>query len=313
MPEEAEMYTINEAIRGIFKNKLMSSVSVGVISLSLFIFGVFIVITINLLILINFAQKHVQIEVFLKDTPPDKVQSVYDARTDTLFYLISSIDEVDSVVYISKEEALERFKLDFPEFSELLGPDFNPLPASFIVYPSPGFRTSNYLENISHKIQDTLDVSLGRVEEISYGKVWIDTLDKWIKTIIMADLITGIIIAIASLFVIANTIKLNVFARRDQIAIMKLVGASDSLVSKPFLLEGSIQGIFSGAVASSALYFSLKMLGKWAANIKFPTLPMFSVLIFIGFFLGIFGSWIALRKYLVDPWIDEDVQKGDNN
>ncbi|MBN1150420.1 ABC transporter permease [candidate division WOR-3 bacterium] len=280
-------------------------------SLSLFIFGVFVVLTVNLLILINIAQKHVQIEVFLKDIPMDKVQSVYEARTDTLFHLISSIEEVDSVVYIDKEEALERFKTDFPEFSELLGPDFNPLPASFIVYPSVGFRTSEYLENISHKISDTLDVSLGRVEEISYGKIWIDTLDRWIKTIVMADLITGIIIAIASIFVIANTIKLNVFARREQIAIMKLVGASDSLVTKPFLLEGSIHGILSGILASSALYFAIKMLGKWAANIMFPTLAMFSILTAIGFLFGIFGSWIALRKYLVDPWIDEDTQKGD--
>ncbi len=305
------MYTISEALRGIFKNKLMSTVSMGVMSLSLFIFGVFIVITINLLILIDFAQKHVQIEVFLKDIPQDKVQSVYEARTDTLYNLISAIDEVDSVTYITKEQALERFKLDFPEFTELLGPDFNPLPASFVVYPSPGFRTSKYLENISYKIQDTLDVSLGRVEEISYGKAWIDTLDRWVKTIVMADLITGLIIAIASIFVIANTIKLNVFARREQIAIMKLVGASDSLVSKPFLLEGSIHGVFSGIAASSALYFSLKMLGRWAANITFPTLPMFMILIFIGFSLGLFGSWLSLRKYLVDPWIDEDNQKGD--
>lgn len=306
------MYSLSEAIRGLIRNKLMTTVSIGVMSLSLLIFGTFMLITINLLIIVNLAQQRVQMEVFLKDITSDNpaVHELYNARTDTLGTLISAIVEVDSVKYTSKEMALAQFKKDYPQFSGLLGPNFNPLPASFIVYPSSGFRTSKYLVQVASKIEDTLDVALGRVEEISFGKAWIDKLDKWIKTITIADLIIGLIITIASVFVIANTIKLNIFARREQIAIMKLVGASDGLVSRPFLLEGSIQGIISGLLASSGLYIGLKILGNWAGDIVYPASVFFIVLSSIGLLFGLFGSWLSLRKYLVDPWIDEEIHKG---
>jgi len=306
------MYSLPEAIRGLIRNKLMTTVSIGVMSLSLLIFGTFILITINLLIVVHLAQQRVQMEVFLKDVLSDNpaVHELYNARTDTLGTLIDAIVEVDSVKYISKEMALAQFKKDYPQFSSLLGPDFNPLPASFIVYPSSGFRTSKYLVQISSKIEDTLDVALGRVEEISFGKAWIDKLDRWIKTITIADLVIGLIITIASVFVIANTIKLNVFARREQIAIMKLVGASDSLVSRPFLLEGTIQGIISGLLASSGLYIGLKILGNWASDIVYPATAFFIAITSIGLLFGLFGSWLSLRKYLVDPWIDEEIHKG---
>ena len=305
------MYSFPEALRGLFRNKLMTTVSIGVMSLSLFIFGIFMLVTLNLLLLINFAQQRVQIEVFLKEIPAgEEYQILYQARNDTLGMLIESIAEVDSINFISKEMALEQFKKDYPQFSDLLGPNFNPLPASYVIYPAPGFRTTKYLDQISRKIQDTLDVSLGRVEEISYGKAWIDKLDQWIKTITIADLVIGFIITLASVFVIANTIKLNVFARREQIAIMKLVGASDSLVSRPFLLEGCIQGLVSGLIASIGLLIGLNVLGAWANNIYFPVSIFFIGLSLIGILFGLFGSWLSLRKYLVDPWIDEENKKG---
>lgn len=305
------MYSITEAFHGFFRNKLMTTVSLGVMSLSLFIFGIFVIITINLLVIINHAQKRVQIDVFLKDIPDNtEYNDLFLAQNDTLSEFISSIAEVDSIRFISKTDALEKFKIDYPDFSDILRADFNPLPASFTVYPSSGFRSSKYLDSISEKII-RFDQSLGRVEEISYGKAWIDKLDKWIKNITLADLIIGIIISLASIFVIANTIKLNVFARKEQIAIMKLVGASDGLILRPFLLEGLIQGIISGLIASSGILIGLKLIEKWADNILFPILPIFIFLSVIGILFGLFGSWLSLRKYLVDPWIESEIHKGE--
>ena len=231
----------------------------------------------------------VEVEVFLKDIPE------HVAR-DNVADQLKRIKGVEELTYISKEEALKIFKKDSgTDPLDIL--DANPLPASFRIKIYTGYNNSDSIKIISEKIR-----SLKDVESVVYRKQLLEVIENRAYAFQVASLIIGIILALASIVLVANTIQLTVYAKRDLIRTMKLVGATPTFIRMPFLIEGIVHGFVGGFIAAMILIIVIELLLKPIAadvllsiNVRFM---QYLSLILFGSLLGLLGSALAIRRFL---------------
>lgn len=276
-------YTLKEAMRGLKQTRRMVLLSTTTMSLSLLIFGIFLLTTINVNHAVRRLQEKVEIEIFLKD-------SISPQERERLTVRIQNLDKVQETVYVSKETALQEAHLD-TAFINAVGT--NPLPASIRVRLREGYRTAADIEDILGKIENA-----GGIEEISSGHQWARQLDRYIFILSSVTAVIGIIFGLASILVNANTIQLTIFSRRETITVMELVGASDGLIRGPFVLEGIIQGVAAGLIAViglAGLYQGFLNTLPWLLPIG--PLPLIGF-IMMGGLLGGLGSSYAVDKSL---------------
>jgi cell division transport system permease protein len=204
------------------------------------------------------------------------------------------IPGVQDVNWISPEMALNEFQASLGEDAgilELL--DENPLPASFHLTLTAGARDLESVRRIRDEIAPWPEVS-----EIMFNQSWIDALEQWALRFRLASLGAGLMVFIAAVFVISNTVKLTIAGSARVIQIQKLVGATNAFIRTPYLAEGMIQGFLAGAVAMGLL-----ALAGWAFAAQLGGIIFFSPVQIAGFIvfcvtLGLVGSWSAMRKYL---------------
>lgn len=281
---------IREALISLRRNWVMSLAAITTVALSLLIVGVFAFTALTLDQMISNLEKEVEVEAFLKD----------DATTQEINELQAKIfnwQEVEKVNFISKEKALEIFRKEHPDLTkELEG--VNPLPASFQIR----LKNPRDVEKVAKRLEKE-----EIVEEVEYGKKIVKKLFAATNAIRLIGMVFILLLSFVSLALIAITIRLAIFARRQEIAIMRLVGASNWFIRLPFLLEGMIEG-FVGALLATLLVYILRV--SFFARIKeaIAFLPIsFSPLLFwqvsfglmiAGISIGALGSTIALRRYL---------------
>jgi cell division transport system permease protein len=272
----------------------MSFASISTVAASLFIFGIFMLMVVNVNNIIDTVEKKVEIEVFLKDDMTTLKQQKLEKD-------IKAIEGVREVAFKSKEQALADFRKSLGEKEDLAkGLDIdNPMPASFIIKVDK----PQYVFDVSQKIS-----RMNGIEQINDGKQLVESIIKVTNFIKVLSLILIVILGVIALSLISNTIKLTVFARKKEIGIMKYIGATDWFIRWPFVIEGMIMG-FMGAVvsiifltggyeyavktvSSSVAIFSLVSPGK----VLFPMVWQFGL---IGTAIGGFGSLISIRKFLV--------------
>lgn len=285
-------YFAKEALSSFRKNWVMSTAAVSTIMLTLLILGAFVVLVLNLNIIIKGFESKVEVTVFLKETAvPGDVQN--------LQIEVVSWPEVSDVMYVSKEQALERLKQDLrdqPEMLEALAG--NPLPASLEIK----LKTPRAVDSVASRLKGKEPV-----DEIKYGREVVKKLFAFTAVLRWISVIVVTLLCFASLVLISNTIRLAIFARRKEITIMRLVGATNWFIRWPFLFEGILQGFIGAVLAVIALYFAnalfVERVGELIRFLPFS----FSRLIFIelmvglalaGVFIGAAGSSIALRKFL---------------
>ena len=279
------IYIIQEALKGFFKNKSMNLITVGIITISIFIFGLFIAGTANLLNVIRLAEDRIEMIVYLNDSLDSNGIKLLNEQ-------ISTILGVQNTEFVSKEQALENFKKDMSENSPLLSAfESNPLPASIKVTVSMAYKTPDYLRDISEKIK-----LFGGVEDIDYGSEWIDDLDRLIKILFFIDIILGIIITLSSVFVVFNTIRLTVYARKEQIDIMDLVGATETYIELPYIIEGVVHGLFGSAISTLILYSLFSFIQTRIPNVIFLNSSLVFFLILFGMILGFTGSFMSVKQ-----------------
>ncbi|MEW6686738.1 MAG: permease-like cell division protein FtsX [Candidatus Edwardsbacteria bacterium] len=280
-------YSFKEALLSFKRARLMTLVSIFIITISLFILGIFLIATVNLHRLIKQAQEKVEITVFLKD-------ELSSNSVQTLKGKIREMGGVKEVHYISKEEALKRFRQELSEKGDLLDAlETNPLPPSFQVKVLRDCKDPKYLAYLSSQI-----ASLSGVEEVEYGKDWVEKLYQVIVVLLSVDGLLLIIFVFASLFVVSNTIRLTIFARREAIEIMKLVGATDNFIRRPFLLEGIIQGVIGAGMSLGSLYLGYHFLSEKWGGVVFLGQREILFLVGFGVLVGILGSYISLKRFL---------------
>lgn len=237
--------SIARALANLKQNWLISSITIGIISVCLFLVGSYLLLTHNLQGAVSTWKKEVRINVYLRSEFPEvDVHGLQDR--------ISSLPEVHSVAFISKEQALEEFKGMLGENKGLIeGLDRNPLPASLRITPSDAYRNLEGVQSILTAIGDD-----PLVEDVQYGKEWLSRLDRVLALLHFGAIVLGLALSLAAVFIISNTIKITVMARKDELDIMRLVGATESFIRLPFLVEGIIQGL-AGSVISLGLLSAL--------------------------------------------------------
>ena len=297
-------YLLGEGIRNVFKNKKSTSASIIIMSLTMLIFGVFFVITQNINGIMQQIENEQGIQVFLYDISEDQTKAVED--------YIKNIDGVNTVEYKSKEDALNQLKSQFKDREDLLsGYDENNIfPASYVVTLTDLTKSKEVQQKIDDYDKDKPD-SEQVIKNITSKDETVTTLVNLANGVRIITGVILVILIIISIFIISNTIKLTVHARRKEISIMKYVGATNSFIRWPFIVEGIIIGIISAAISIIILGINYNLIaGKIlesqvvsAMNISLLTFAdMFGLIIIVytilGVGIGILGSCISMRRYL---------------
>lgn len=286
-------YFVREATSSIRRNGLMSIASVSTVALSLLILGLFLVMVLNLNHMASTLETQVQITVYMEDGLSDLEMREIGTR-------ITRLQGVTQVMFVDKEEAMTRFKERLGEQQGLLTAlgETNPLPNAFEVKVD----RPEYVKPVAQAIGE-----LKGIETTKYGQEVIEQLFSLTKMIRIFGLILIVFLALAALFIISNTIRITVFARRREIGIMKYIGATDWFIRLPFMIEGMILG-FGGALFAvlilSQTYRSLteKVYESLAFLPLIPQDPFLThisiVLLIVGTAIGALGSTISLRRFM---------------
>ena len=286
-------YFIQEVFHSLRRNNWMTFASIGTVAVSLFVLGVFLILVLNMNRLAGMLESQVQISVYLEDhlTDREKRQIGYD---------IESLQGIDSVTYVDRETAKERLKDRLGDQKYLLDAlsDDNPLPDAFEVTVT----TPSVVESAAGAID-----SMQGVEEAKYGQDVVEHLFDITRLMRIFGFVLMGLLGGATLFIISNTIRLTVFARRKEIAIMKYVGATAWFIRWPFLLEGIVLGCIGGLIAAVALRsFYAAMAAKIYSTLAFfPLMPQYpfmnyvtAAILLAGIVIGAIGSVISLKRFL---------------
>ena len=278
------MFSLREALIGLRRNGVMTFIAIGIMFFSLFLFGAFLWGTFNLFGVIRLAREKVEINAFLRENLPEK-------QIEELSDKLMSMVGVDGVEYISKEEALGKFQEEIKDAPSLIeAVKTNPLPASFSIKLKDGYTSPKEVKEISDKIK-IFDEFIA----VEYGESWINRLDKVVKILFLFDILLGIVISFASVFVISNTVRLTVLARKTTIEVMKLVGATEKTIHAPFILAGSIEGGVAGIMSGGLLYLIYQLSSKFFVKFYFPHNLIIVGTVIFGIVLGMIGSKLAVK------------------
>ena len=286
-------YFVKETYKSIRRSGFMSFASISTVAVSLLVLGMFLMIFLNTNNLAQYLESQVQVSVYMQDSATAKeLASVKDKLT--------KMPGVVKVTQVSKQQALERFKKRLGDQQQLLSSlgKENPFPNSFEIQVDSPERIKVLTPQIGQ---------LPKVETAKFGQEVVEHLFQLTKILRFGGIILVVFLAMATLFIISNTIRLTVFARRKEVIIMKYVGATDWFIRWPFLLEGMTLG-FCGAVVASLFINSIYsgLLERIHATLAFlPLLPTYPLLLYVDVFLlvagtgiGALGSYISLRKFL---------------
>ena len=286
-------YIVRETMISLKRNSWMSFASIGTVAVSLFVLGMFLILVVNMNRMVASLESQVEISVYIRD-------EVSDSGIHALEERITQMQGVESVKYVDRETAMKRFRERLGDQRFLLDSlgETNPLPNSFEVRILRPDMVRTAAEAIAE---------MPGVETAKYGQDVVEHLFDITRLVRLFGLALMFVLAMATLFIISNTIRLTVFARRKEIAIMKYVGATDWFIRWPFLLEGIVLGCLGGIVAAIVLRGAYRVI---AAKIYdtlafFPLLPenpflhyVTAAILICGMFVGALGSTISLKKFL---------------
>lgn len=286
-------YMVRETLISLKRHNWMSIASISTVAVSLFVLGIFMILVLNMNRMASFLESQVQISVYLKDDlSKEDIRGIGDD--------IRGLQGIDTVAFISRSDAEKRLRERLGEQAYLLDAlgDQNPLPDSYEVT----VRDPSMVETTAQAIAE-----FSGVEQTKYGQDVVEHLFDITRLIRIFGLVLMLLLAGATLFIISNTIRLTVFARRKEVAIMKYVGATDWFIRWPFMLEGVVMGFAGGVIAAIAL----KLVYAAAAAKIYDTLAFFPLIpeqpfmtiigmliVISGMAIGALGSSISLKRFL---------------
>lgn len=293
MKFSTKWYYIKETLTSFKRNSLMTIASISTVALSILVLGMFLTLVLNVNNLAHQLESQVQVTVYMQD-------SASPAQLQQVEKVLKSTEGIVAVKPVTKAQALDQFKHrlgDQQKLLDALGQD-NPFPASFELQVDKPERIPGLVPQLQQ---------LPGVETAKFGQEVVTHLFQLTRVLRIGGVLLIALLAVATLFIISNTIRITVFARRREVNIMKYVGATDWFIRWPFLLEGMIMGFVGAAIASVALYqgYNTILARIYATLAFFPMLPTWptmgylcAVLILIGTLIGALGSSISLRKFL---------------
>ena len=287
-------YFFRQALTNIADNRMVHLVGIGTIAIAFIIFNSFLLVYVNINHWTDELGKSLTMSIYFKDQP-ESIQ-VEEVKKELI-----NIQGVTINKYVSKEEAMKALAKELGDKAGLLnGLHENPLPASLEIIFSRVDRDDSLPYHIKRKLEK-MDI----VDEVQYSQEWTRKIKAVMGGIKLIGSIIGGLLFLATLFIITNTIKLTVFARKNEIEILRLVGATNLFIKAPFLIEGSIQGLLGGLTALIILFAAyMTVIIKTELRIGFAALdvvfisPYLTVfLLLMSVIIGFAGSSIALGRF----------------
>jgi len=279
------MQSINTAITAFRRSPLLSALSITTIAFSLFAFGLFGLVALNIRDALQRVSERVEIRAFVADgTAMEKIATVSDE--------ISKFPEVSRVDVVTPEQALERARKEMGEFSDVFEAGF--LPASIDVRLKDGFRDPATVKKVADRLRE-----YEMVDDIRFGEEWIAQLYKLRNIAGVAGAALGLAFAAVAIIIIGATIRMAVLARAREISIMRLVGATDGFIRRPFLVEGAIKGVLGGVLALLLTFFAMKLLEQYLhLETAFFDRRLATLGILFGALMGLLGSLVSVGRHL---------------
>jgi cell division transport system permease protein len=279
------MLSLQTAMTAFRRSPLLSALSVTTIAFSLFAFGLFGLVALNIRNALQRVEERVEIRAFVADhTPIENITAASDE--------ISKYPEVLNVEIVTQEQALQRARKELGEFSDVFDAQF--LPSSLDVKLKPGFRDPKTVRKIVDQVRE-----YQFVDDVRFGEEWITQLYRLRNIAGVAGVALGLAFAAVAVIIIGATIRMAVLARSREISIMRLVGATDGFIRRPFLIEGSIKGVLGGLLALVLTYMAMRVLEQYLHfQTAFFDRRLATLGVVFGALMGLLGSAVSVGRHL---------------
>ncbi|OLC05500.1 MAG: hypothetical protein AUI52_05965 [Acidobacteria bacterium 13_1_40CM_2_68_10] len=278
---------IREALLAFRRAPLLSALSVTTIAFSLFVVGLFGLVAVNLQQALRDVAERVEIVAYLLPGAP--IETITLAEKD-----IEAFPEVQAAAYVSEDEALQRARTELVEFRDVLQElERNPLPASIEVKLKPHFRDVEHVNEVAERLR-----GFGFVDDVRFGRDWVEKLDRLRQIAAAVGLVVGAAFAAVAIIIIGTTIRMAVLQRSREIAIMRLVGATNGFVRRPFLLQGALKGMLGGLAAVALSYGAYALINRWLIHAEFFSQEQAVAIVGFGMLIGFFGSAASVGRHL---------------
>ena len=275
---------LRETLLAFRRAPLLSALSITTIAFSLFVFGL---VTVNIQQAMSQVAERVEVVAYLQRGSP--LTTITVAQED-----IEAFPEVQSAKYVSEAQALERARADLKEFHDIFQDlETNPLPASLEIRLKPEFRDAEHAATVSDRLK-----AYPFIDDVRYGRDWVEKLDRLRAIAGAVGVVVGSAFALVAVIIIGTTIRMAVLQRSNEIAIMRLVGATDAFIRRPFLLEGLIKGLLGGALALGLSYGAWLAIDTYLIRAAFFTTPEALIGIAAGGIIGLLGSTASVSRHL---------------
>ena len=275
---------LRETILGFRRAPVLSVLSITTIAFSLFAFGLFSLVALNIRKTLSDVESRVEIRAFLADGTPVEVVSA--AMGD-----IGAFPEVSRVEYVSPDSALARARAELGEFKDVFESAF--LPASIDVRLREGHRDPVTVRAIADRMK-----SLEFIDDVRFGEDWVDKLYRIRNVATAAGVILGLAFAAVAVIIIGATIRMAVMARSREISIMRLVGATDGFIRRPFLIEGFVKGVLGGSLALALTWFASVVISRNFIQTEFFSRGLAGLGLLGGALIGVLGSSLSVGRHL---------------
>ncbi|HEX9484603.1 MAG TPA: permease-like cell division protein FtsX [Gemmatimonadaceae bacterium] len=276
--------TLRDALITFQRSPLLSALSIVTIAFSLFAFGLFGLVALNIRDVLNRLEERVEIRAFVAEGTEPEAMAV--AAGDVARY-----PEVQRAMLVTQEQALARAQRELGEFRDVF--EGATLPASIDVQLKPGFRDPAAVRRVAARMR-----AFTFIDDVRYGEDWIEKLYALRNVAGVAGIALGLTFACVSMIIIGTTIRMAVLARAREIAIMRLVGATDDFIRRPFLLEGIIKGVLGGLLALLMTYVARALINTYLIQTVFFDRRVALLGLLFGAMLGFMGSAISVGRHL---------------
>ena len=279
--------TVREALLSFRRTPLLSGLAITTIGFALFVVGLFGLVALNLRATLSQVAERVEIVMYLARGTPVDVVTV--AIGD-----IQVFPEIEEVTYVTEDQALDRARRELSEFRGVFSDlTQNPLPASLEIRLKPGFRDAEHVTAVADRLR-----GFRFAEDVRFGGDWVEKLDRLRSIAAAVGLVVGIAFGAAAVIIIGTTIRMTVLARNREIQIMRLVGATDGFIRRPFLLDGALKGALGGLLAIGLDYAAYLAVSRSLFTATFFSGSQMLLFLLFGTVLGFLASAASVNRHL---------------
>jgi cell division transport system permease protein len=273
-----------EALRAFQRAPVLSGLSITTIAFSLFAFGLYGLVALNLRNALQQVEDRVEVRGFVaQGTAPEAISAAVGD--------VAIFPEVATVRLVTESQALERARRELREFQDVFEPGL--LPASIEVRMKPGFRDPETVRTVARRLE-----SYDFIDDVRFGEEWVENLYRLRNIASAVGIALGLTFAFVAMIIIGSTIRMAVLARSREIAIMRLVGATDGFIRAPFLIEGFLKGLMGGVLALILTWVAFEVSGRWVLQVTYfePIVAFAGVA--GGALIGLLGSAVSVGRHL---------------